>query len=233
MSSFIPPSLGGGRLGGVQLSLAAAFESRVHTISRLSVPRAQFAGDTAITLTDGSFNTRPAGTNSAIPKSATAFLANTTNTFDSTLQNAFGKPLIIRVQRDELTSEIKKYGVFNADGTIPGSDGSLGQNATFDPYNAAAGTGARYRVNTATGEIYLNNAAGLRNLKNPDGTILQSNARVGTDGVVGNVEFEALQGGAMSVAQQQASELSSIIQSLTSILRSINDGKKSILNIIH
>jgi hypothetical protein len=231
MTSYIPPALGGGGLGGIQLTLAATYESRVHTISRLTVPRAQFAGDTAVTLTDGSFNTRAALTNSAIPKSATAFLANTTNTFDSVTQTAFGKPLIIKVRRDELTSEIRSYSVFNADGTVPGSDGTAAQDLAFDPFDVVK---ARYRVNTATGEIYLNKNTGLRDLKNPDGTILATAAGTGTDrGVVGMVEFEALQGGALSVAQQQASDLSGVIQSLTSILRSITDSKKGILNIIH
>ena len=69
MTSYIPSVLGGGN-GGVQAALAAAYESRVHTISRLAVPRAQFAGDTAVTATDGTFNTRAAGTAAAIPKSA-------------------------------------------------------------------------------------------------------------------------------------------------------------------
>jgi hypothetical protein len=233
MTSFIPPVLGGGGLGGVQLALSAVFESRNHTISRLSVPRAQFAGDTATTLTDGSFNTRIAGTNAAIPKSASAFLANTTNTFKTaTTPASLGKPLIIKVQRDELTSEIKRYGVFNADGTYPGAASTTPFDPLFDPYQIAAGSNPRYRVNTATGEIYLNNSSGLRNLNNPDGTIFATAANVGTDGVVGIVEFEALQGGAMSIAQQQASELSGVIQSLTSILRAITDSKKGTLSII-
>ena len=230
MTSYIPSLLAPGFAGGIQLALAGAYESRVHTMSKFLVPRAQFAGDTAVTLTDGSYNTRTAATNASTPKSATAYLANTNNT-----NSLFGKPLVIRVKRDEFTSEIKEYGVFCADGTYPGG---------IDPYNNTANTGARYRVNTSTGEIYVNNAAGLIEHKNPDGIInfatgsnilntTQDTVGAGGDAgmqstnhVVGMVEFDSLQGGALSAAQQQAADLSGVIQSLTSILRAINDGKR-------
>lgn len=256
--SYITTHLQSG-LGGVQLALAAAYESRVHTLSKMTTPRAQFAGDTAVTLTDGSYNIRTSTTSADIPKSATAFLANTTNVFRGAdnspnipgSYNSTGKPLVIKVKKDEFNSEILEYAVFNADGTYPGAAASTPYDTNFDPWNI---NNARYRVNTSTGEIYLNNAAGIIELQNPEGLIeFAPNTANGTGttgtrdkigaggdtdvegaivGVVGMVEFEAIQGGALSLAQQQAAELSSIISSLTSILRAQNDSKRGILNII-
>lgn len=250
--SYITTHLQSG-LGGVQLALAAAYESRVHTLSKMTAPRAQFAGDTAVTLTDGSYNTRTAATSADIPKSATAFLANSTNVFENVQNNpnagatftSTGKPLIIKMKKDEFNSEILEYAVFNADGTYPGAAATTPYDVNFDPWNI---TNARYRVNTATGEIYLNKATGIIELRNPEGLIDFTgagaiNARdkfLGPQaaiegpniGVVGMVEFEAIQGGALSLAQQQAAELSSIIASLTSVLRAQNDSKRGILNIV-
>ena len=305
---FISAYFQDGGLGGIQLALASAYESRVHTISKMTTPRAQFAGDTAVTLTDGSYNIRTNGTNIAVPKSATAFLANTSNTrgVAGNANNNWGKPLIIKVKRDEFNSDIMDYAVFNADGTFPGADPSNGGiPANFNPYdpkfNPWSATAARYRVNTATGEIYLNKAgdtstpngtfAGIRELFNPDGIVnfpgnttgLDNDPQINsaeyttatdydltnatapttgtggtlqqditnvlgdlnmldgdftvatnmpTDKVVGMVEFEGLQGGALSLAQQQAAELSGIIQSLTSILRSTKDSQRGLLSLI-
>ncbi len=48
--------------------LAAAYESRATAIARLFVPTVSFAGDTAQTATDGSFNTN----NTSVLRSATA-----------------------------------------------------------------------------------------------------------------------------------------------------------------
>lgn len=265
MGSYIPSFLQGGIGGGAQLALAAVYESRVHTVSRMLVPRPQFAGDTAVTLTDGSISTRDGTTPSSVPQSATAFIANNTNS--KLGADVYGKPMIIKLRRDEFDSEVgvldyrkpgdttspkvlKDYAVFNADGTYPGG---------IDPWDYTAGTGARYRVNTATGEIYINNNDNLIELNNPDGLVnfnmagynelssppvasdngmTQQKLPAGTTGmegyqyVVGVVSFDTLQGGALSATQQQASELSGVIQSLTSIIRSINDGKRGVLNIV-
>lgn len=251
--SYIPTALQSWSVGGVQAGLAAVYESRVHTISKMTVARAQFAGDTNVSLSDGSYNIRVSGsTPSAVPVSSTAVLANSTNTYNAGLvapKNSWGKPVVIKVKRDEQSSEILAYGVFNADGTIPGSDGTPGQDAALDPWSATA----RYLVNPATGEIYVNNAAKMIELKNPDGIVnfqfgtynVGANANIqetiaaadlaflqGKDKVVGMVDFEGLQGGALSLAQQQASDLSAVIQSLTSTLRATNDSKKSILSLI-
>ncbi|MFN4149514.1 MAG: hypothetical protein ACK4IX_01090, partial [Candidatus Sericytochromatia bacterium] len=186
--SYITTHLQSG-LGGVQLALAAAYESRVHTLSKMTAPRAQFAGDTAVTLTDGSYNIRTATTSADIPKSATAFLANSTNVFESTTNNpnnatgftSTGKPLIIKVKKDEFNSDILEYGVFNADGTHPGADVGSAAGAYDPAYDPWSLTNARYRVNTATGEIYLNKATGIIELRNPEGLIdLTTAGTVGT-----------------------------------------------------
>lgn len=264
--SYIPTALQSWNVGGIQAGLAAVYESRVHTISKMTVARGQYAGDTAVTMTDGSYNIRTATTPSAVPVSATAVLANSTNTYSAALaapKNSWGKPVVVKVKRDEQSSEILAYGVFNADGTIPGSDGTTAQDDALDPWNLKAGSKSRYKVNPATGEIYVNNASLLIELKNPDGVVnfqvagYNDNTSVtyngitgasntvqqgiapadvanleGQDKVVGMVEFEGLQGGALSLAQQQAAELSAVIQSLTSTLRATNDSKKSILSLI-
>lgn len=272
MGSYIPSVLRG--ISAVQTIMAGAYESRTHTVNRFLVPRAQYAGDTAVTLTDGSFNSRNYATlplTTGIPKSSTAQLANTSNTLRDPDVPAHplvrqGKPLIIRSKRDSFTGEIgvkerqdpndptsavvtKDYAVFNADGTYPGAPDSNPYDPNFDPWNYNDGTnnGARYRVNTATGEIYVNNTRNLIELQNPSGLIdfgatgtagtreaITGNvaAMRGVNMVVGMVQFDNLQGGAATVEQQRAAELSGIIQSLTSIVRSINDAKRSSLNII-
>ena len=267
MVSYIPNSLQTG-LGGIQLLLAANYESRVQTLSKFNTPRAQYAGDTAVTLTDGSYNVRAATTSADIPVSATAELASTTNITDSsgaTSPNVTAKPLIIKMMKNEFTGEVgvqeaadptqpvsagnpivtKTYAVFNADGTWPGG---------VNPWNYLANTGARYRVNDATGEIYVNNAQDFIEFRNGDNTLINFNVAgydsgagattqqviatgvkgnlEGKDKVVGIVDFEALQGGASSALQQQAADLTSAIQSLTSILRATNDTRKEILGII-
>jgi hypothetical protein len=267
MGSYIPLVLRG--ISAVQTIMASAYESRTHTVNRFLVPRAQFAGDTAVTLTDGSYNTR---TTTNIPKASTAYLATPSNTVrepDVPLHPIAqqGKPLVIKVKRDPFTGEIgvkerrdptdptspivtKDYAVFNADGTYPGAPDSDPYNSDFDPWNYAdngtVNKGARYRVNTATGEIYVNNTTNLIEHRNPDGVVHipeLNNAtrdgithniptRRGPDMVVGMVQFDTLQGGAATVEQQRASELSGIIQSLTSIVRTLNDAKRSSLNII-
>ncbi|MFN8671726.1 MAG: hypothetical protein U0457_06520 [Candidatus Sericytochromatia bacterium] len=326
MGSYIPPVLQSWALGGVQAGLAAVYESRVHTISKMTVARAQFAGDTNVTMTDGSYNIRVLGgggvdTPSAVPKSSTAFLANTTNTFNSGLaapNNSWGKPVVIKVKRDEGSSEVTEYGIFNADGTIPGSDGTVAMNTLLNPFSntpttttvaiaipanylsaplsytsagvtttiAAGAAGVipagasflsipRYKVNVGTGEIYVANAAEMIEHKNPDGIVnfqisdiaptppstphaisgaandyfrTAANATgitgqqkidlrdkrflEGQDKVVGMVDFEGLQGGALSASQSAAADLSAVIQSLTSTLRATNESKKSILSLI-
>lgn len=239
--SYINPMLGGNSaLGGVQMALAAAYESRIHTMSKMTVARAQFAGDTAVTLTDGSYNTRFVGglnpTND-IPKSATAQLANTSNS-----ANTAGKPLVVKPLRDAFTAEIYDYAVFNADGTFPGGVNPLTWNAASNRYELVGN--ARYMVNKSTGEIYLNNRLGIMEHQNPDGLVeangtagqnlldLGPGALQGINNVVGIVDFEALQGGALSAAQQQASELSGVVSTLTSVLRSLNENKKGTLSLI-
>lgn len=260
--SYINPMLGGNlALGGIQMSLAAAYESRIHTFSKMTVARAQFAGDTAVTLTDGSYNSRWVGiaatsgsnpfTLSSIPTSATAQLANTSNT-----AGTGGKPLVIKPLRDAFTAEIYDYAVFNADGTFPGGINPIQWNATTNRWDLV--TTARYMVNKSTGEIYLNNIGSAMlehqntdGLVDTDGSNTQTNVtlanlratnygaltaaeqdKVNKSLVVGIVDFEGLQGGALSNAQQQASELSGVISSLTSILRSANENKKTTLGLI-
>lgn len=248
--SYINPMLGGNlALGGVQMALAAAYESRIHTFSKMSVARAQFAGDTAVTLTDGSYNTRFANgatPTADIPKSATAQLANTSNT-----NNIWGKPLVIKPLRDPFTAEIYDYAVFNADGTFPGAAAATPFDPAFRPivWNAATNrwdidtAASRYLVNKTTGEIYLNRSLNIREHFNPDGLVdtnangTQDNlgavaALQGVNNVVGIVDFEGLQGGALSAAQQQASELSGVIQSLTSVLRTLGENRKGTLQLI-
>lgn len=259
MGSYIPSVLRG--LSSVQTIMAATYESRTHTVNKFLIPRAQFAGDTAVTLTDGSYNTRTA-TN--VPKYSTAQLANPSNTYDTAFTiKQQGKPLIVKVKRDPFTGEIgvkehldptdpssplvtKDYAIFNADGTFPGAPDSNPYDPNFDPWNYLNTTkGARYRVNTGTGEIYLNRTTNLMELQNPgglveipelatgrQGTNAEIATRKGVDMVVGMVQFDNLQGGAATVEQQRAAELSGAIQSLTSIVRSLNDAKRSSLNII-
>jgi len=228
--SYIPAFLNGSS-GGIQLALAASIESRVHTVSKFLIPRAQFAGDTANTLTNGSFNIRDTTANANVAVSASAYLANSTNAIDtSNLKNVLGQPLVVKVKKDEFTSEITAYAVFNADGSYPGAPSDDPQNSTWNPWDS---TKARYLVNTKTSEIYLNKTDGLVSLKNEDGTVAVGSAKTGTiNGVIGIVEFDNLQGGALYTAEQEEGDLSTVIQSLTSAIRAINDSKRSILDII-
>lgn len=219
-----------------QLLLAAAYESRATAIAKLFVPTAAFAGDTSQTLTDGSFNSNPA---SAL-KSSTAQLATTSNIRNAgnvespTLADSVtAKPLIIKVRRDPLSGEIREYGVFNADGTYPGSANTTavpGNSVAYDPFT---GANRRYEVNRATGEIFLRRTNGLVgfNLDGAAGSDI-SVGGTGTNAVVGLLEFKALEGAALSTAQQQASELSNVIQSLATLIRGVKDSEKTMLNVI-
>ncbi|MGV3523405.1 MAG: hypothetical protein ACO1RX_04235 [Candidatus Sericytochromatia bacterium] len=250
--------------------LAGAYESRATQIARLFVPLASFAGDTAQTLTDGSFNSN----NASVLKSSSAVLASPSNirsadndidtnndgdNTDATDENdgtsgatgatgfnpVTAKPLIIKVKRDEFTGEIVAYGVFNADGTVPGQPRGAagaplytpGQDGdpflTPDPVTGApfAGVPPRYLVDRMTGQIYLNNQAGITGVNldgAPNAEIVSDTA--GTDNVVGIVEFKALEGAALSTAQQRANELSNVIQSLSTLIRGFKDAERSILN---
>lgn len=228
-------------------TLAAAYESRATQIARLFIPMASFAGDTAQTLTDGSFNSN----NDSVLKSSTAVLASPTNILNAgndidpaTEANPVtAKPLVIRVQRDPFSGEIVNYGVFNADGTVPGYNyeqdpSGLGgtfyvpgmQGDPFDPNNAHP---PRYLVNRMTGEVYLNNAAGVNgvNLDASDGEEIVA-AAAGTRNVVGIVEFKALEGAALSTSQQRASELSNVIQTLSTLIRGVFDSERTLLQVI-
>lgn len=213
--------------------LAASYESRATQVAKLFVPVASFAGDTAVTVTDGSFNSTPTST----LKSSTAILATPSNILNAgnTLTGAdlvTAKPLIVRVQRDPFTGAVVNYGVFNADGSVPGQPGpgyTPGQPGDpFDPNQ-----NPRYLVNRMTGEIYLNNVAGINGVNldiNPGAEITRGAA--GTDNVVGIVEFKALEGAALSTAQQAASELSNVIQSLATLIRGFKDSERNMLNTI-
>lgn len=231
-------------------SLAAAYESRATQIARLFVPIASFAGDTAQTLTDGSFNSN----NTSILKSSTAVLATPANILNAGNTTAAGdnqvtaKPLVIRVQRDPFSGEILNYGVFNADGTVPGYDYAgdpSGLNGSFyaagmqkDPFDP--NQDPRYLVDRMTGQVYLNNGAGIvgvnldavngaeivRDLSGMEIPAGQNPAQ----NIVGIVEFKALEGAALSTAQQRASELSNVIQSLSTLIRGIFDSERSLLN---
>lgn len=251
--------------------LAAAYESRATQIAKLFVPTAAFAGDTAQTLTDGSFNSN----NSSILKSSTAVLAspsnirNANNDIDidgdgnntgavdnndgdsgTNGSNGFNevtaKPLTIKVKRDPFTGEVVSYGVFNADGTVPGQPYQAGtplytpgQNGdpfqSPNPITGAPFTGIppRYLVDRMTGQIYLNNKIGITgvNLDSSAGPEIVSDT-AGTDNVVGIVDFKALEGAALSTAQQRASELSNVIQSLATLIRGFKDSDRSLLNVI-
>lgn len=218
------------------LFLAAAYESRATTIARLFVPLASFAGDTSQTLTDGSFNSNPG----SILKSSSANLANPSNILNTgnVTNNALGdfvsaKPLVIKVQRDPFTGEINDYGVFNADGTFPGAQTAaapFGKDPNYDPFT---GPNRRYVVNRLTGEIYLARTAGITgiNLDTSSGADILTGA-AGTDNVVGIVEFKALEGAALSSAQQAASELSNVIQSLATLIRGIKESDRTLLNTV-
>ena len=284
---------------GVQVStiMAAAYESRATQIARLFVPIASFAGDTAQTLTDGSFNSFTDGgaqsvnraiapeaaanndnnavANRPLLPSSSAVLAGPSNilranndidadnsgannddpgdTDDGTagVDSAGGfnevtaKPLIVRVRRDPLTGEITGYGVFNADGSVPGQEIIPGQplytpGQDGDPFESEAPDGTpfaglppRYKVNRMTGEIYLNNITGITgvNLDGSDGPEILT-AQGGTNNIVGIAEFKALEGAALSTAQQKASELSNVIQSLATLLRGFRDRERRVLDVI-
>lgn len=217
--------------------LAAAYESRATQVAKLFVPIASFAGDTAVTVTDGSFNSTPG----SVLKSSTAILATPSNILNAgnTLAGpdlVTAKPLIIRVQRDPFTGSIVNYGVFNADGSVPGQPGAgytPGQPGDpFDPNQ-----NPRYLVNRMTGEIYLNNPTGIIGVNldvNPGAEIFAPTPPLmgDTRNVVGIVEFKALEGAALSTAQQAASELSNVIQSLATLIRGFKDSERNMLNTI-
>lgn len=231
----------------VTIALSAAYETRIQNLGKLFTPLAKFAGDTSITLTDGSFNRDPSNDDN---KHAQAVLMTTANRGtpgggpDNELgENNLGyvscKPLIIKVRRDQFTGEIIEYGVFNADGTWPGCPDNE-RNNHLD-YNPFGGANARYKVNMATGEIYLNNKTGIAGIDvNNDGDIDNSDIKVPDDNpniprikwVVGIVDFEPLKGAALSYAQEEQAELSGVIQSLTALIRAQNDQKKGLLSVI-
>ncbi len=241
--------------------LAGAYESRATQIARLFVPIASFAGDTAQTLTDGSFNSNLA----SVLKSSTAVLAGPSNirqagndidansdgdtadageTADTQagLNPVTAKPLIIRVNRDPFTGEIRNYGVFNADGTVPGFDygGAPAGTPQYtpgqdgDPFNPARNP--RYLVDRMTGQIYLNHTRGINGVNlDSSGTNGVFGAEIttalaGTQNVVGIVEFKALEGAALSTAQQRAAELNAVITSLATLIRGFKDSERSLIN---
>lgn len=235
--------------------LAGAYESRATQIARLFVPIASFAGDTAQTLTDGSFNSNL----TSVLKSSTAVLAtpsnirNAGNDYDGnnngtyeaatdttdgvgTFRPVTAKPLVIKVRRDPFTGEITGYGVFNADGTVPGQYHAPGTplytpGQAGDPFDPAQNP--RYLVDRMRGQIFLNYRDGVNgvNLDSANGAEITS-AAAGVDNVVGITEFKALEGAALSTAQQKASELSNVIQSLATLIRGKLDSEKSLLNVI-
>jgi len=249
-------------------TLAAAYESRATQIARLFVPLASFAGDTAQTLTDGSFNSN----NNSILKSSTAVLATPANilnvadpsnpapftgfgndiTADSDGTGVFSpvtaKPLIIKVKRDPFTGAITNYGVFNADGSVPGYNYAPGEplytpGMAKDPFLLQAGANApRYAVDRMTGQIYLQNGDGIVGVNldsRQGGEIFRAPAGVQipagqnpAQNIVGIVEFKALEGAALSTAQQRANELSNVIQSLSTLIRGVKDSERSLLNVI-
>lgn len=277
-----------------QSVLAAAYESRATQIARLFVPLAAFAGDTAQTLTDGSFNS---ARGSVLPSSS-AILAgpsnirgvddqgtapNNPNNYgainadytddgndvdvdndgviddgdnDGVVNQVSAKPLIVKVRRDPFTGEVTNYGVFNADGSVPGQPTAPG-TPLYTPGQAGdpflpngpdglqnSGDEPRYTVNRMTGEIVLNNGDGIVgvNLDSQDGGEIFRDADVQEalangvldpfNHVVGIVEFKALEGAALSTAQQKASELSNVIQSLATLIRGYFDSERNLLNTI-
>lgn len=258
--------------------MAAAYESRATQIARLFVPIASFAGDTAQTLTDGSFNSfNPGGgydpndpDQGPILPSSTAILAGPSNIQqadndsptiiggaagvdndgDGDINGVTAKPLIVKVRRNPLTGEITGYGVFNADGSVPGFERTAANIPLYtpgqdgDPFESTVGgavfvggganrTPPRYKVNRMTGEIYLNNTAGITgvNLDAAAGAEIVTGLQ-GTNNIVGIAEFKALEGAALSTAQQKASELSNVIQSLATLIRGYKERERSALNVI-
>lgn len=258
--------------------LAGAYESRATQIARLFVPIASFAGDTAQTLTDGSFNSnntsvlssstavlaspsniRSVNDNGTAPINPAAYLGkatlnyagkgNDTDTVDSdgdgTLNPVTAKPLIIKVRRDPFTGEITAYGVFNADGSVPGQVHTPGTplytpGQQGDPFDTSKNP--RYVVDRMTGTITLYNRRGLVgiNLDSADGGEIFSDEATADNlaatppikNIVGITEFKALEGAALSTAQQKASELSNVIQSLATLIRGVLDSNKTLLNVL-
>ena len=277
-----------------QTVLAAAYESRATQIARLFVPLAAFAGDTAQTLTDGSFNSnrlsvlpsssailagpaniRGVDDNGSAPINPNNYNGNAFLDYagqgndvdednDGVVDNGDGgainqvtaKPLVVRVRRDPFTGEVVNYGVFNADGSVPGQPTAPGTplytpGQAGDPFlpngpDGAANSGdePRYIVNRMTGEIVLNSGEGIVgvNLDSQDGGEIFRDASAQEAlgnaladpfaHVVGIVEFKALEGAALSTAQQKASELSNVIQSLATLIRGFFDSERNILNTI-
>lgn len=216
--SYIPPMLM--NTGSIMHTLSAAYESRNFVVARSFMPVAKFQGDTTQTLADGSLNVDPVQTD----KTATARLATTTNV-DGT-GNSSGKPLEIRVKRNAITAEITEYAVFNADNSVPGG-------AAANPWDGTLNTGARYRVNIGSGQIFVNNQNNFDSLDvDSDGTYESAVNGTGTGAVVGLLEFKPLEGAALAMLQQTSSELSTVIQSLASLIRSRGETERSILSTI-
>lgn len=261
--------------------LAAAYESRATQIARLFIPLASFAGDTAQTLSDGSFNSNI----NSVLASSTAVLATTSNIRNvsaATNPAAYGasanlnyanqgndvdtngdgvvddgdgggvnpvtaKPLIIKVRRDPFTGEINGYGVFNADGTVPGQVHTPGTplytpGQQGDPFDL--NMNPRYMVDRMSGQVLLYNRRGIvgvnldsaaggeifSDLGYADAPAVAGPPAVPNKNIVGIVEFKALEGAALSTAQQKASELSNVIQSLATLLRGFKDSERTLIN---
>lgn len=206
---------------GLMTLLAAAYESKSFAMSKLFMPIASFAGDTSQTLADGSINT----SNTSIIKSATAMLANQANTTAAGAPANVGtaKPIIVKItKRDlwnaELTGDAttSPYRLYTADGI----------DVTADTTNPIAGN-RRYQINRVTGEIYaLTTALALHN------GIAWVTGATGTNAIVGILEFKPLEGSALNTTQQEISELSGVIQSLSGLIRSQKDTNKNLLNVI-
>lgn len=213
--TYVPSILQGA--ASIAHMMSAAYESRNFVLARAYYPVAKFQGDTSQTLTDGTLNVDTGADPSSAAKLATA--SNIDGTGNST-----GKPMEVRVKRHSITAEVLGYAFFNADGGQPGND---------DPWDTTANSGARYLVNIANGEIYVNDNANMDDIDSDADGVYESTADTeGTGHVVGLLEFKALEGGALTAMQQQASELSTVIGSLAALIRSRGETERSILSVI-
>lgn len=214
--TYIPPTLG--NTGSILHMLASAYESRNFVVARGFIPVAKFQGDTTQVLTDGSLNVQPSNPD----KTATSRLASSSNIrADNGGDNSTGKPLEVRVKRNPITGEIERYAFFNADGSIPGVSNS--------PWSA----NARYALNVGNGQIYVNNNANLHAIdwdSNGSGESVEGGS--GINAVVGILEFKPLEGAALAAMQQESNELSTVIQSLSALIRSRAELERSILSTI-
>ena len=196
---------------GLMTLMASAYESKAFSLAKLFTPVASFAGDTSQTLTDGSINKDP-GT----IKSATSNLANQANVTAAgyaAKDRGTAKPLVVKVtQRNLWDAEITgdaataPYKIYTADGTD---------------------VSGRYEINRITGEIYA--ATDAYDLHDGISWITGS---IGRTAVVGMLEFRPLEGGALNSVQEEISELSGVIQPLSSLIRSQKDTNKGLLNVI-